>query len=191
MKKINLLLLGFGLMGLAGCAAMVGIRRVPGQGSVGVSSKPTDAEVYLNNMLVGRTPCRVPFTITIDTYTSMPVETYTIKIHKDGYKDDADTFQWVQVYRPNMLDPMGDWKFNVQTRSGLNNFDFVLKETGEKSKVEAISSGNEKRLSLPPLETLVGKMFNVKENRYQLIYEGGNTFEVDKETFDSIKIEKN
>lgn len=190
-KGIPSLILGVGLMGLAGCATMMGVQRVAGQGTIDVTSKPADAEVYLNNFMVGRTPCKVPFTFTIDTYTGMPIETYVVRIHKDGYKDIAEAFQWVQVYGPSVFDVMGPWKFNLQTKRGVNNFDFVLEKIEGGGESNNAVSGSEKKALLLPDEKPVGKISNDKENKYLLFYENGNTIQVDKQTFESVGIKEN
>ncbi|MCX5713896.1 MAG: PEGA domain-containing protein [Candidatus Omnitrophica bacterium] len=190
-RGAKMLILGAGLMGLAGCATMMGVQRVAGQGTIDVTSKPTDAEVYLNNFMVGRTPCKVPFTFTIDTYTGMPIETYVIRIHKEGYKDIAEAFQWVQVYGPSVFDVMGPWKFNLQTKRGVNNFNFVLEKIGGGGESNNAVSGSEKKALLLPDEKPVGKISNDKENKYLLFYENGNTIQVDKQTFESVGIKEN
>lgn len=84
-----------------------------------------------------------------------------------------------------------DWKFNLQTKRGVNNFDFVLERVGGGGESNNAVSGNEKKTLLLPDEKPVGKISNDKENKYLLFYENGNTIQVDKQTFESVEIKEN
>ena len=99
MKKITLFFLSISLMGLAGCAGLSILNPAGNHynGSynfmVDVSSTPSGAEIYLNNTLVGRTPCRVHIMLKWEMntwgadFTQRVTEQYALKVSKKGYKD--------------------------------------------------------------------------------------------------------
>ena len=93
MKSIFLLLLGASLMSMIGCASLapfMGIKEmtmppVP----LEITSSPSGADVFLNDKLVGKTPCTVPLSLTLDTATWEPKMLYVIRVAKEGYRDAA------------------------------------------------------------------------------------------------------
>jgi hypothetical protein len=102
MKKMFLLLTGTFLFGLSGCYSLpiIDQPRVTESSTtcyIAVTSAPSDAEIYINNMLVGRTPSeRLPITVryTVDkdwiSRWADVKEQYVLRVSKEGYKDEAE-----------------------------------------------------------------------------------------------------
>lgn len=106
MRKLIFILIGLALVGLSGCATPVsdlfnggaGEETRSEIGSMVVTSNPSDAEIYLNDKLVGRTPSQsVPFSYQYKIWRQPMGLGYTnpygamsdnvLRISKKGYKD--------------------------------------------------------------------------------------------------------
>lgn len=133
MRKITLFFLGISLMGLTGCATsplpLLGIKEMTTETiSLEITSTPSDADVYLNNMLVGRTPCSVPFSVNVDAATLKPKGMYIIRVSKEGYRDEVKP---VQIQKTALIDftsyPSGT-KFVSPQLAILSAYNFVLKK---------------------------------------------------------------
>jgi len=89
MKSITLILVAilFCILGITGCASLapfMGIKEttfppIP----LEVTSSPSDAEVFVNDRFVGRTPCTTNVVLTFDTASWEPKEVPTIRVSKD------------------------------------------------------------------------------------------------------------
>lgn len=106
MKNMTLILIVLILFGgiimLNGCYSIPIIdqpRVTPSSSTeyISVESTPSDAEIYINNMLVGRTPSKgLPITVhyTIDkdwiSRWADVREQYVLRVSKEGYKDEAE-----------------------------------------------------------------------------------------------------
>ncbi len=127
MKNMTLILIVLILFGgiimLSGCVTTSPFETQQIQGSVirniKVSSEPGDAEIYVNNMLVGRTPSRsgevqvVPLNVQyiVTKYGGLfptaqntrqpikPTVQFILKVSKEGYKDAATPVEYGDVYR--------------------------------------------------------------------------------------------
>ena len=96
MKHIIAVLIGLILFGtLSGCATVEPTIFTPKNAFdfyFNISSVPDDAEVYINDRLFGRTPCKFPLTVSFITqpglgFTYYPRENYVLRVSKDGYRD--------------------------------------------------------------------------------------------------------
>lgn len=83
----------FSILGLTGCASLapfMGIKEMTmPPGPLEITSSPSGADVFLNDKLVGKTPCNVPLSLTLDTATWEPKMLYVIRVSKEGYRDAA------------------------------------------------------------------------------------------------------
>jgi len=102
MKNTVLILIGLFLFGsmliLQGCAGLSLLNPAGNHynGSynfmLDVNSNPSGAEIYLNNILVGRTPSRVPLLLKWEMntwgldFTQSVVEQYVLRVTKAGYQ---------------------------------------------------------------------------------------------------------
>ncbi len=78
-------------------APLLGIREVSTPSlPLQVTSTPSDAEVYLNDRFVGRTPCTLPIVLNVDTATMLPKEIPVIRVSKEGYRDEAKAMSITQ-----------------------------------------------------------------------------------------------
>lgn len=130
MRSINLILavlILFSILGLTGCASLaplVGIKETTFPPMpVEVTSSPSDAEVFVNDRFVGRTPCTTNVVLTFDTASWEPKEVPTIRVSKDGYRDEARVLELTR--RTSIFgDPMsGPSKYEIRGK-----YDFELKK---------------------------------------------------------------
>lgn len=117
---------------VTGCATVPFVRDVNTMYYLDVTSTPSDAEVYINDRLVGKTPsAQVPLTV---TYTSQPAfsfgtvnyvaqkEQYVLRVHKDGYSDAIETI-------PLVVDGQGTFGGRESwIRPSKYKYNFVLKK---------------------------------------------------------------
>lgn len=128
---IVLILFG-GILLISGCVTTSPFETQQIQGSIirniRVSSEPGDAEIYVNNMLVGRTPSRpgeaqtVPLNVQYivtkygglfptaqnTTQPIKPISQFVLKVSKEGYKDAAEPVEYGDVYRYHITFAMAE-----------------------------------------------------------------------------------
>ena len=126
------LILFGGIALLSGCVTTSPFETQQIQGSVirniRVSSEPGDAEIYVNNMLVGRTPSQpgeartVPLNVQYivtkygglfptaqnTTQPIKPISQFALTVSKEGYKDVAEPIEYGDVYRYHITFAMAE-----------------------------------------------------------------------------------
>lgn len=88
------------MIGISGCAALpplIGVKEWTVNQVISVDSTPQGADVYMNDKLIGKTPCKVPVIFNIDTASYWPKEQYIIRVSKEGYKDAAEAVEFKQA----------------------------------------------------------------------------------------------
>jgi len=134
MRVAKLCLSLFLIIGISGCAALpplLGIKEAAINQVFTIESSPPDADVYINDKLVGRTPCKVPVVLNIDTATYWPKEQYLIRVSKEGYRDEVKPIEFKQ--RANIFDRGYDEYFGAEIAPGTKvwyfyNFTLQKKE---------------------------------------------------------------
>lgn len=133
MAKIKYLLAGLGVFITAGCVSVPYINPPRTDDTsltfyIKVTSEPSDAEIYINDMLFGRTPIEsLPLAVSCINRKDWVEDTitvkgqYILKIHKKGYKDIAEPLEFTYSWQG---------KFDNEFRPSLkkSKFDFKLEK---------------------------------------------------------------
>lgn len=161
------IVLSASLLGMSGCTTLTSFNQpVPVSKTLylTVDSEPSDAEVYLNDRLVGRTPCSVPLVATfsqtrsqigalVGTFEDYLTQQYFLRVSKAGYKD---AIRSVEFSRKS--DYLGDAVFNTRTTYELasSRYSFrLIPISGQSADLPA---------SAPSPTSLIGRVTQVNRD---------------------------